>query len=51
MPKRKLGPYELTCEVCDRLGRDVRFETMAAKNAHLLKHWIDAAPVKIIAVA
>lgn len=40
------------CPVCYRMANNlVVFTSTSALNAHLLKHWVDAAPAKIIAVA
>ena len=55
MPQRKpkVGPYELPCEPCWRLGRLVVFTTIEALNDHLRKHFVDALPdvKRIIAIA
>ena len=35
----KLGPYEIRCDACWRLGRIVIFVSQAAYLAHLRSHW------------
>lgn len=47
----KPGPYEIVCVLCARLNRWATFDSNDAYVEHLRRHFIEAAPVRIIASA